>query len=258
MKTARVNYDQLASTYNRRYEANPMENVAHCLADLIDEMAATRVLEVGCGTGHWLDTLKEEAPQVFGLDFSMGMLRIATSQQLDRLAQGSALNLPYASGSLDLIFCVNAFHHFGDPERFVRESYRCLSPGGVLAVIGMDPHRRKENWYAYQYFDGVYEADIARFPTWGDILDWMALTDFGEVWWQAVEHINERLEGREVLTHPFLKKESTSQLALLSDEAYAAGLSRIKQAIHAAEAAREIILFRDELTIGLVAGRKPE
>ena len=33
----------------------------------------------------------------------------------------------------------------------------------------MDPHGRRESWYVYRYFEGVYERDLARFPTWRQI-----------------------------------------------------------------------------------------
>ncbi len=34
----------------------------------------------------------------------------------------------------------------------------------MLAVFGVDPHIDKD-WYVYNYFDGVYENDLKRFPS---------------------------------------------------------------------------------------------
>jgi len=47
---------------------------------------------------------------------------------------------------------------------------------------------------------------------------------------QISEHIVKVHVGDDVLNDPFLKHNATSQLALLSDELYQAGLRRIQQA----------------------------
>ncbi|MBI1925498.1 hypothetical protein HYR99_14750, partial [Candidatus Poribacteria bacterium] len=60
--------------------------------------------------------------------------------------------------------------------------------------------------------------------------------------------------GQEVLADPILQKHGTSQLALLTDEAYAAGMARIKEAIANAEAAGETLVFPVDISIGMVSG----
>jgi hypothetical protein len=63
-------------------------------------------------------------------------------------------------------------------------------------------------------------------------------------------HVNEA-----VLQDPFLKHNSTSQLALLSDESYQAGMEKIKAAL--AKAANERIIFRSDIHIKAYVGDKP-
>jgi hypothetical protein len=57
-----------------------------------------------------------------------------------------------------------------------------------------------------------------------------------------------------VLGDPFLEKEATSQLTLLSDEAYSSGLRRIEEAIAVAELAGETLTFPTDLMIAMVVG----
>ena len=64
--------------------------------------------------------------------------------------------------------------------------------------------------------------------------------------------------GREVLDDPFLRKDSTSQLVLLSDEAYAAGLRRIEAALTEAEAVGRALIFPDDISIAMLVGRVSE
>jgi len=158
----------------------------------------------------------------------------------------------------DLVFCVNAFHHFDPPRVFVSEARRLLRPGGALAIIGMDPHRGRDRWYLYDYFAGTYATDLDRFPSGGTVLDWMVAAGFARVEWCLAEHIVHQHVGRAVLRDPILQKHGTSQLALLTDEAYAAGLGRIETALAEAEAAGKTLVFPVDISLTMVTGRVPQ
>jgi ubiquinone/menaquinone biosynthesis C-methylase UbiE len=268
----RVDYDRIAPTYDARYTENERSGTGAALCALVERRAARQVLEVGCGTGHWLQELqragtrrtKTSTPRsydvlAYGLDLSRGMLRQAHARAPSLgIVRGRASELSFAGASFDLIYCVNAIHHFGQPRVFVSEACRTLRPGGTLAVIGMDPHGQADKWYVYRYFEGVYETDLRRFPPWGTVMDWMSKEGLVDVTCRVVEQFESDLVGRTVLEHPFLRKDSCSQLALLSDEAYAAGLRRIEAAIAEAEAAGREIAFPYEMSLAMISGQLPE
>ena len=259
MAEPRVDYDRIAPGYNRRFAVGGTPGVAAGLRALARDLAADRhtlsILEVGCGTGHWLASL-EGGHRLHGLDLSAGMLRQARQRPVAlELVRGRAGRLPFAAASFDLVYCVNALHHFEDRHGFVVEARRLLRAGGALAVVGMDPRRARAGWYVYDYFPGTYEADLARFPSWGVVADWMIAAGFGPLAWQTVEEIHDAKHGRAVLRDPFLAQDSTSQLTLLSDEAYAAGLARIEAALAAAEGAGETLTFPTDLALDMLAGR---
>jgi len=255
MARTHVDYDQIAVTYNERYTVRNMERVAAALRCLVQSAGARRILEVGCGTGHWLAELRPIAHQVVGLDLSLGMLGQARQRRMPlELVCGQATALPFPEAGFDLLFCVNAFHHFGDQRAFLAEARRLLRPGGALATIGINPHTGPTQWYLYRYFEGTYETDLRRYPSPGTILDWMVETGFARVEWQVAERILHPLVGREVLNDPFLRKNSTSQLALLSDEAYAVGLRRIEAALAEAEAGGKRLVFPVDIPLAMVTG----
>jgi ubiquinone/menaquinone biosynthesis C-methylase UbiE len=251
----RVNYDAIASTYNRRFAEQRRSGTLQALAELVRAMGAERVLEVGCGTGHWLAGLGYLACQVYGLDFSAGMLAQAQQQEnaLD-LLQGRAEELPFLAGSFDLVFCVNAIHHFQRQRDFIWQARRALRRGGALAVLGMDPHHRRNDWYVYEYFDGTFETDLARFPSWGQVLDWMIAAGFERVELTLAEEIGDPKYGPAVLEDPFLAKNACSQLALLSDQAYEEGLCRIRRALAEAEAQGNTLVFQSTIRIQQLVG----
>lgn len=136
MKT--VNYDEVADTYDERYKrAYKPEGIASKLLNLAREMDATRILEVACGTGHWLEILHSEA-QVYGLDLSFGMLRKAVERSGSFfLINGDIDYPPFLHGSFDMICCINALHHFSDPSGFIKNSHQLLRQDGILVVVGM-------------------------------------------------------------------------------------------------------------------------
>ncbi|MCD6170004.1 MAG: methyltransferase domain-containing protein [Candidatus Latescibacteria bacterium] len=164
-----------------------------------------------------------------------------------KLVQGCAERLPFKNSFFDLVFCVNAIHHFDHPHMFIYEAYRVLSAYGTLAVIGTEPHGQKDSWYGFHFFEGTYETDLKRFPAWETVSDWMI---------QAGLRIIEIKRGREVLKDPYLRKNACSRLALLSDEAYNAGLESIEAAIAQAEARGETIVFRTDMLISMLTGYK--
>jgi ubiquinone/menaquinone biosynthesis C-methylase UbiE len=251
----RVNYDVIAPSYNHRFAEPRRSGTLLALADLIRVSRAERVLEVGCGTGHWLQGLAHPDRRVFGLDFSAGMLDQAPPRHSAlALLQGCAEALPFPAGSFDLVYCVNAIHHFQGQKEFICQAHRVLRPGGALAVLGMDPQLHQDDWYIYEYFKGVYANDLIRFPSWGQVLDWMSAAGFGRMEWMLAEEIVEPKYGSAVLADPFLAKNACSQLVLLSNEAYAAGLRRIRRALARADARAQTLVFRNTIRIHQLVG----
>ena len=260
-ESRRVDYDHIAPTYNRRFaEGDDRSGTTEALLNLVRDLvpsqsSAPHVLEIGCGTGKWLADLQALSPRVFGLDLSMGMLREACRRPVSLfLSCGRAERLPFTPASFDLVYCVNAIHHFDQPRAFVAEACRLLRPGGRVAVIGMDPHGRRESWYIYRFFEGVYETDLRRFPSWAEVADWMSAEGMA-VECRGVDHIWAPKTGRAVLDDPFLQQDACSQLALLSQDAYQAGLRRIEAALDRAEAAGETLTFPVDTPLAMICGQ---
>ena len=98
-------------------------------------------LDVATGGGH---TARQIAPLFEHLlvsDLTEPMLRAAASALRDAghdpaaFVQADAEALPFATGTLDLVTCRIAPHHFPHPARFVREVARVLRPGGRFIVV---------------------------------------------------------------------------------------------------------------------------
>lgn len=254
-----LNYDNIAPQYNQRYPDSQNWQRGQALLELAKRIQAETILEVGSGTGYWLNLLGQTTDRLFGLDFSMGMIEQAKQQSAPlKLMRGTALDLPLRNATFDLLYCVDAIHHFGNHRAFLREALRLLKPGGVLAVIGHDPHDEGlSRWYIYDYFDTVYDTDLRRYPSGNSLLQMMKNEGFINPSAQVVEQIQNIHVGEAVLKDPFLKHNATSQLALLDEKTYQSGLGRIHQALAAARKRGEHITFRSEILVKMFLAHKP-
>ena len=254
MPDARVDYDELADTFDRRYERHDYSGVAQALMAFTGP-PAPRVLEVGCGTGHWLAVLTERGVAAAGIDVSAAMLRRArTRLPAAPLAQATAERLPCVPASFDRIFCLNAVHHFPDPRGFIHEAQRVLRPGGGLMTIGLDPHVGVSRWFVYEYFAPALAIDTRRYPSTERIRDWMAEAGFTGVVTRQVQRWQARTEAREALRRGYLARTATSQLAILEEGEYRAGLDRLHQAIAAAGAKGQALWLDIDLALYATSG----
>jgi ubiquinone/menaquinone biosynthesis C-methylase UbiE len=250
----RLDYDSLAADYNSRYSNDSLQGIAQALLGLAGRFSAATVLEAGCGTGRWIGTLRPLCSRVFGADSSMGMLLQARARLGSAgLIRAVANELPFADRCFDFIYCVNALHHFDDGAAFVRKAAGMLEAGGVLALVGIDP-RKNCHRYHYDYFPGARDMDLVRYPSFDEQMDWAQHAGLTDIDLRIVDEYMATYSGREVLADPFLVKNSNSMLALLTDQAYNAGLSRIRAAVEHSEASGEPIEFRTRLGFGMVSG----
>src|SRR5271165_5411159 len=104
---------------------------------------AAKLLDVGCGTGHFLREVKANYPrlEVTGLDLSTHYLAVARrelrSWSRARLVVGAAETMPFADGQFDAITCMYLFHELpsGVRRSVVGEIRRVLRPGGTLVFV---------------------------------------------------------------------------------------------------------------------------
>lgn len=103
---------------------------------------AGQILEIGCGTGKNLQTLRNHFPssQISGCDLSKDMLnraaeKFSNDHQL-RLKEGDYIAAPTESDQYDLILF--SYILTMTPEQFeamIHKAYQELHPGGLIAIV---------------------------------------------------------------------------------------------------------------------------
>ncbi len=251
-----VAYDDVSGVYDERYAVGPL-GVVEILNGLACQVAARRLLEVGCGTGHWLNAV-QYGEWRYGLDFSAGMLAKAQKKDCSlHLCRGTAVQLPFCESVFDFVFSIHAVQHFTSSRHFIEEAFRLLRPGGVFAIIGMDPHLQHDRWYVYDYFSGTKQSDLRRYPSTQELLRVMQETGFVHCERRLSARLEHEFRGREVLSDPILQKNGASQLSLLSADDFAKGMAGIRKAVRGAEKGGREILFPAHILLPAVIGFAP-
>jgi SAM-dependent methyltransferase len=105
-----------------------------------ESFCGRRVLEVGLGYGSVAQRIAESGAAYVGLDIANGPVEMANHRLctlgLDGCAQvGSILQAPFASEIFDYVVAIGCYHHTGDLQGAIDETYRVLRPGGTLIFM---------------------------------------------------------------------------------------------------------------------------
>ncbi|MBR0724097.1 methyltransferase domain-containing protein [Bradyrhizobium manausense] len=140
-------------------------------ADLVERAGIRpeeKVLDVACGTGivARLASLRTGSGHVTGLDLNQGMLSVARKASggdgAIEFIDGSALDLPFAAVTFDVVLCQLGLQFFPDQGMALREMRRVLLPGGRLAVSVYSPIERTPGAHAFvEALDRVLGSDAS-------------------------------------------------------------------------------------------------
>jgi SAM-dependent methyltransferase len=114
------------------------------------------VLDLACGAGRWTRTVAAHVgePRVIGLDLSVAMLDLIRAELPGLcVVRGTALRLPFTTGSLGAVNCSNALQLLPDPRAVIHEIGRCLAPGGTFTAFTFRQARRP----TYRHFQRQHE-----------------------------------------------------------------------------------------------------
>jgi malonyl-CoA O-methyltransferase len=140
----REGYNLWSEVYDT--DGNPLVAMEEPLVDqLLGRVAGLKVADIGCGTGRHALRLAEAGAEVWGVDFSDGMLERARTKAsngkhpIQFISHDLARPLPFADGFFDRVVCGLVLDHIPDLERFFGELKRICSLKGFLVISVMHP-----------------------------------------------------------------------------------------------------------------------
>jgi SAM-dependent methyltransferase len=125
-----VIYDKKSHPLN----SYPNQLIKH-LFDRYGMSKGEKILEPGCGRGEFLHAYKKLGMESYGLDLSP---RAGEFLQGIEVKQANLDNdpFPYEDNFFDVVYSKSLMEHLHHPDKFLKEVFRILKPGGkVLCLI---------------------------------------------------------------------------------------------------------------------------
>jgi ubiquinone/menaquinone biosynthesis C-methylase UbiE len=157
------NFDNVADRYDRwydtphgaiydRFEKKAIDKL------LKDHTEGKKLLEVGCGTGHWSRFFSTKGYEITGIDISERMVTIARNKNiaLSSFHVMDGHSMSFADNSFDIAVAITTLEFAADPDAMIAEMARCVrKPGGNLlfgvlnALSEYNQARKKETGSLY-------------------------------------------------------------------------------------------------------------
>jgi SAM-dependent methyltransferase len=197
--------------------------------------AATRLLDVGCGTGALIAAAVERlGVRAWGVDASEPMLAKARERRVRgaafRLAQAD--DLPFRKGWFDAVTMRLVVHTLGDRrQRALAEARRVLAPEGRLFVWTFEPDHFTGH-HLRSYLPDLPTIDLERFPSAETLVGELSAAGFEDVQLRTFEQ-----DGSVTRRHAAeqLRNRHLSTVHLLPAQQVAAATERLEHEAAAAE-----------------------
>ena len=208
------------------------EHATSLLIDVLKEntpvYSISSVLDLGGGTGRFSPVLQTlyHCP-VYTLDPSVEMLKQGVSRNSNEIHWVTSVGeyIPLKSGSIDLIWMSNIYHHLENHGLAVREISRVLSSGGNLVIRNGTQETDSEIIWN-QFFPEAIKFDEDRIPHKQDIIDFVSSHGF-----DFIEHkvLYQQFASSYREYYEKISQRGLSSLLAISDEAFYSGCKRLRE-----------------------------
>lgn len=167
----RAYYEEKSATAQARaHFVRIREKVLALLARQGQAVEGLRVLDIGCNAGTQALLWAEAGHRVRGLDVNEPLLQVARGRALVaglvvEFDLGTATQLPYADGTVDVCLMLELLEHVPDWESCVNEAVRVLAPGGVLYLSttnALCPLQQEFNLPLYSWYPAPLKRHFER------------------------------------------------------------------------------------------------
>ncbi len=132
-------YDITAEMYDERYKEEQTRKYCKALQHI--DITGSVVLDVGCGSGLFIDKVSDKAKIVIGIDVSRKLLNKAKEKANVRgnvyVLQADADHLPFCNKFFDRTFAFTILQNMPLPKKTLKELKRVAKPEGKMVVTGL-------------------------------------------------------------------------------------------------------------------------
>lgn len=113
------------------------DQLAKYLFDRFNMRPGMKFLEIGCGRGDFLKGFKRLGLDVSGLDISSEAIGLNPGIHI-KIVDIEAEQSEFNDNEFDIIYSKSLIEHLHNPDKYIREAYRILKPGGLLLTLVPD------------------------------------------------------------------------------------------------------------------------
>lgn len=131
--------DEYDAYYNTEVGQKVNEIEEKLIAGALQKIPKGKMLELGCGTGHWTKFFVENGFELTATDISDAMLKHAQQKQLNaKILKADSENLPFEDESFDMVSSITMMEFVSDQDKVLSEIYRVLKPNGYVLLGGLN------------------------------------------------------------------------------------------------------------------------
>ena len=127
-------YENIGENFDKFMSDFDVEQRATLILDMLDGVASSNALEVGCGTGAITSRYRDRVSKLLVTDISEKLAKKTAVENNCQGAGADAMDLPFGSDEFDLVISSECIEHSPNPARALKEICRVIAPGGVLVV----------------------------------------------------------------------------------------------------------------------------
>jgi ubiquinone/menaquinone biosynthesis C-methylase UbiE len=189
----------------------------------LSPLSGTRLLDLGSGTGAWAQAFSDWfGVEVVAVEPSEAMRARSAYQPV---VAGDAAAIPLGDASVDAAWISTVIHHVPDLVAAARELRRVVRPGGPVLMREAFAGRH-EQITLFRFFPEAVRV-LDTYPTVEEVSAAFTATGFPSATLEQVQQISASSLAEAAAT---MSKEAHTPLHLLTDEEYAAGLDRMRDA----------------------------
>jgi SAM-dependent methyltransferase len=223
---ARIQYNAAAASAfhaSRELPADALSEWKAAINRHLTPRPGMRVLDLGAGTGTWAAALaKWFAVRVVAVEPSAAM---RARSRFSGVVAGDATALPLASLSMDGAWLSTVIHHLPDLAAAARELRRVLRPGAPVLIRSAFAGRHQGIGLFRYWPEAIVALDT--FPSVAEARAAFAAAGFDYV---ALEPVRQVTASSLAAIAATAQREAHTPLMLITDDAYQAGMARLRAA----------------------------
>ncbi len=181
---------EVAYRYDRWYETRwgryADERQRQLLVHMCEPHPSEQVLDVGCGTGRYLQWFAETGLEATGVDNSAEMVQVAQQRLVGSGEEGRVLladgtDLPFANDSFDLVTAITVLEFVEHPDKLIAETLRVSRNRIFLGVLN-----RNSPYYLQQRLRPGRILSQAHFYSVGEVVRLVGEAGGRDITWRTM------------------------------------------------------------------------